>query len=210
MIITEPVAAALAYGAKYNSSEDSRYIMVYDFGGGTLDVTILQLTQGACNVLTIAGDNHLGGQDIDVLLLEWAIEQWNSNNPSEGMQITEDKKFKRQRAKLRATACEVKELICSNPDQNEQPMFIENLLDGENFEYYLTRAEFEERCKPIFNRAMDPIGTALQEAKLNPNQISDVLLVGGSTRIPKIVERIQARFKHLELSHVLHKDHAIG
>ena len=117
--------------------------MVYDFGGGTLDVTILQLTQGACNVLTIAGDNHLGGQDIDVLLLEWAIEQWNSDNPSEGMQITDDKKFKRQRAKLRAAACEVKELLCSNPNTSEYTMFIENLLDGTNFEYDLTRAEFE-------------------------------------------------------------------
>ena len=75
MIITEPAAAALDFGAGHRQNPNQRrYIMVYDFGGGTLDVTILQLTQGACNVLTIAGDNHLGGQDIDVLLLEWAIE----------------------------------------------------------------------------------------------------------------------------------------
>ena len=152
-IITEPVAAAMAYGItkKKGNPEDQKYFLVYDFGGGTLDVTILLWHRGTLKVQTIQGDNHLGGQDFDVLIMDWAIAKWNDENPN--LEITDE--HIKEKARLRKACTDAKEALT---EQLNTEIHIEAFIGEEDLKIDLSRADFEtDICRTIFAECMIPV-----------------------------------------------------
>ncbi len=184
-IINEPTAAALAYGIEEKAKEEK--ILVYDLGGGTFDVSILELSEGTFEVLSTAGDNRLGGDDFDEVIMNHLLEQFKKDN---GFDLSTDKmamqRLKESAEKAKKDLSGVLEATISLP-------FISAGEAGPiHFETKLTRAEFEKLSKELLDRTLVPVRKALQDAKLTANDIDEVLLVGGSTRIPAVKELVES------------------
>ena len=183
-IINEPTAAALAFGI--DKTETEQKVLVFDLGGGTFDVSILDLADGTFEVLATAGDNSLGGDDFDNLVVEWMVAKFKSEN---GLDLSKDK-MAMQRMKEMAEKAK-KDLSGLMQTQISLP-FISAGADGPlHFEATLTRAQFEQMTKKLVDRTITPVRQALKDAGLTKNDIHQVLLVGGSTRIPAIQEIIR-------------------
>lgn len=199
-VINEPTAAALAYG-KHESAEKN--IMVYDLGGGTLDVSILTIDNGTFQVLSTSGDMHLGGEDFDLRVLDYFSKIFKEKY--EGKDIKANKKS----FQLLKVAVEKAKRILSK--ELETQIELEALLDGIDFNQKLTRAKFEDLNKDLFEKAIAPIRKSMADAKLGKDDIDVVVMVGGSTRIPKVQELVSKYFdgKKLELEKV-NPDEAIG
>ncbi|AEV20125.1 hypothetical protein GTCCBUS3UF5_28220 [Geobacillus thermoleovorans CCB_US3_UF5] len=182
-IINEPTAAALAYGL---DKEEDQTILVYDLGGGTFDVSILELGDGVFEVKATAGDNHLGGDDFDQVIIDYLVNQFKQEH---GIDLSKDK-MALQRLKDAAEKAK-KELSGVTQTQISLPFISANENGPLHLEMTLTRAKFEELSAHLVERTMGPVRQALQDAGLTPADIDKVILVGGSTRIPAVQEAIK-------------------
>ncbi len=183
-IINEPTAAALAYGL--DKTEQEQKVLVYDLGGGTFDVSILELADGTFEVLSTNGDTHLGGDDFDNVVVNWMVDTFKKEN---GVDLSKDT-MAMQRLKEAAEKAK-KDLSGMAQTQISLP-FISAGADGPlHFEASLTRAKFDEMTKHLVERTMEPVRNALRDAGLTKNDIHQVLLVGGSTRIPAVQDAVK-------------------
>ena len=182
-IINEPTAASLSYGLDKKENET---ILVFDLGGGTFDVSILEVGDGVFEVLSTSGDTHLGGDDFDEKIVQWLIQEFKN---AEGIDLTQDN----QALQRLAEAAEKAKIELSNLSQASINLpFISVTADGpKHLEKDLTRAKFEELCATLIARCETPIKTALNDAELTPSSIDQNVLVGGSTRIPAIQELVK-------------------
>ena len=183
-IINEPTAAALAFGI--DKTDKEQRVMVFDLGGGTFDVSILDLADGTFEVLATAGDNKLGGDDFDNSIVEWMAEQFRKEN---GVDLTKDKMALQR---MKEAAEKAKKDLSSMVETNISLPFISAGASGPlHLDMKLTRAQFNSMTKPLVDRCLQPMRQALSDAKLSKEDIDQVLLVGGSTRIPAVQELVR-------------------
>jgi molecular chaperone DnaK (HSP70) len=175
-IINEPTAAAIAYGMDKKSGEKS--IVVFDLGGGTFDVSLLTIDNGVFEVVATAGDTHLGGEDFDQRVTEHFVKIFKKKN--NGVDI---KKDPRALAKLKQEVEKAKRDLSSI---HQVKISIEGLVDGIDFSETITRARFEELCSDLFKKTLQPVQQVLDDAGMKKSEVDEVVLVGGSTRIPKV------------------------
>jgi len=202
-IINEPTAAALAYGLDKNVHKDSdKNILIFDLGGGTFDVSILTISEGSLfEVKATAGDTHLGGEDFDDRLVQHLTQEFQRKYKKD---ISNNARALRR---LR-TACErAKRTLSSSAEANVE---IDSLYEGIDFYTRITRARFEELCADLFRSTLEPVEQALRDAKMDKRQIQEVVLVGGSTRIPRIQKMLQDFMGGKELNKSIHPDEAVA
>lgn len=183
-IINEPTAAALAYGI--DKTDKDIKVLVYDLGGGTFDVSILDLSDGSFEVLSTNGDTHLGGDDFDNVIVDWIVDQFKKDN---NIDLKSDK-LAMQRIKEAAEKAK-KDLSSTMQTAISLPFISAGPAGPLHFETTLTRAKFNEMTRSLVERTVAPIRQALSDAKLTPSDIDEVLLVGGSTRIPAVQEAVK-------------------
>ncbi|KAL1822300.1 hypothetical protein ACET3Z_009078 [Daucus carota] len=198
-IINEPTAAAIAYGL--DKKEGEKNILVFDLGGGTFDVSILTIDNGVFEVLATNGDTHLGGEDFDQRIMEYFIKLIKKKH---GKDISKDN---RALGKLRREAERAKRALSS---QHQVRVEIESLFDGKDFSEPLTRARFEELNNDLFRKTMGPVKKAMEDAGLEKRQIDEIVLVGGSTRIPKVQELLRDYFDGKEPNKGVNPDEAVA
>ncbi len=200
-IINEPTAAALAYGL---DNEKEQKIMVYDLGGGTFDVSIIEIGDGVIEVLATAGDNRLGGDDFDQKVTDYMLAEFKKN---EGVDLSNDKMALQR---LKEAAEKAKKELSSATTTNINLPFITATSEGpKHFDMNLTRAKFDELTHDLVERTATPVTTALKDAGLTSGEISKVLLVGGSTRIPAVQDKVKALTGH-EPSKSLNPDECVA
>jgi len=199
-IINEPTAAAIAYGLD-KKVEDECNVLIFDLGGGTFDVSILTIEDGIFEVKSTSGDTHLGGEDFDNRLVDHFTKEFQRKNKKD---ITTNKRALRR---LR-TACERAKRTMSSSSQAS--IEIDSLMDGIDFFSTITRARFEELCADLFTNTLAPVRQALAGAKMDKKKIDDVVLVGGSTRIPKIRKLLKTFFDDKELNMSINPDEAVA
>lgn len=183
-IINEPTAAALAYGA--DKTDQDKTIMVFDLGGGTFDVSILELGGGVFEVVATSGDNHLGGDDFDNAIANYIVEEFKKAN---GIDLSQDK-MAMQRIKEESEKAK-KELSTTQQTHISMPFISANESGPLHIDMDLTRAKFDELTKDLVQRTLKPVQDALKDAELTKNDIDEIILVGGSTRIPAVQELIK-------------------
>ncbi|AXN02575.1 molecular chaperone DnaK [Candidatus Karelsulcia muelleri] len=189
-IINEPTAAALAYGLDKNNQ--NKKIVVYDLGGGTFDISILELGDGVFEVLSTNGDTHLGGDDFDKILMNWLIKEFKEE---QGINLADDA-IAYQRLKESAEKAKI-ELSSTTKTEINLPYITATPTGPKHLVKTLTRAKFEKLSEPLIKRSINPCKDALTAADLNAKDIDEVILVGGSTRIPKIQEEVEKFFKRI-------------
>lgn len=199
-IINEPTAAAIAYGLD-KSKTGERNVLIFDLGGGTFDVSILTIEDGIFEVKATAGDTHLGGEDFDNRMVNHFVEEFKRKHKKD---ISHNKRALRR---LR-TACERAKRTLSSSSQAS--IEIDSLFEGVDFYTSITRARFEELCSDLFRGTLEPVEKALRDAKMDKAQIHDIVLVGGSTRIPKIQKLLQDFFNGRELNKSINPDEAVA
>jgi len=201
-IINEPTAAAIAYGLdKKSASAGEKNILIFDLGGGTFDVSILSIDEGIFEVKATAGDTHLGGEDFDNRMVEHFIQEFKRKHKKD---ISSNKRALRR---LR-TACErAKRTLSSAAQANIE---IDSLFEGIDFYTSITRARFEELCSDLFKGTLEPVEKALRDSKLDKSSIHEIVLVGGSTRIPKVQKLLQDFFNGKELNKSINPDEAVA
>jgi len=201
-IINEPTAAAIAYGLdKKGTSSGEKNVLIFDLGGGTFDVSILSIDDGIFEVKATAGDTHLGGEDFDNRMVDHFVKEFQRKHKKD---ITGNKRALRR---LR-TACErAKRTLSASAQANIE---IDSLFEGIDFYTTITRARFEEMCADLFRGTLDPVEKALRDSKLDKASIHDVVLVGGSTRIPKVQKLLSEFFNGKELNKSINPDEAVA
>ncbi|KAG6474146.1 hypothetical protein ZIOFF_068070 [Zingiber officinale] len=198
-IINEPTAAAIAYGLDKKGGEKN--ILVFDLGGGTFDVSILTIDNGVFEVLATNGDTHLGGEDFDQRIMEYFIKLIKKKY---GKDISKDN---RALGKLRRESERAKRALSN---QHQVRVEIESLFDGLDFSESLTRARFEELNNDLFRKTMGPVKKAMEDAGLEKHQIDEIVLVGGSTRIPKVQQLLKDYFDGKEPNKGVNPDEAVA
>jgi len=183
-VVNEPTAAALAYGL--DKGDQERNIIVYDLGGGTFDVSLLSVEEGVFEVRATAGDTHLGGEDFDNRVMDHFVKLWNSKHP--GADVRKDLK---SMGKLKRETEKAKRTLSSTTSTRIE---IESFHKGEDFSETLTRAKFEELNNDLFKKTLKPVEQVLKDAKAKKTDIDDIVLVGGSTRIPKVQQMLEEYF----------------
>lgn len=198
-IINEPTAAAIAYGLDKKGSE--KVVLIFDLGGGTFDVSILTIEEGIFEVKATAGDTHLGGEDFDNRMVEYFISEFK-------------RKFKkdisgnlRALRRLRTAAERAKRTLSSSTTAHVE---IDSLAEGVDFNATISRARFEEMNMDYFRKCMEPVEQVLRDAKLSKSQINEIVLVGGSTRIPKIQQMLKDFFNGKEACKSINPDEAVS
>ncbi len=200
-IINEPTAAALAYGL---DNEGEQKIMVYDLGGGTFDVSIIEIGDGVIEVLSTSGNNRLGGDDFDQKITNWMLEEFKK---AEGVDLSTDKMALQR---LKEAAEKAKKELSAATTTNINLPFITATADGpKHFDMNLTRAKFDELTHDLVEMTAEPVNNALKDAGLNASELSKVLLVGGSTRIPAVQDKVKALTGH-EPSKSLNPDECVA
>merc|ERR1719407_399587 len=200
-IINEPTAAAIAYGLdKKNDSSAERNVLIFDLGGGTFDVSLLTIEEGIFEVKATTGDTHLGGEDFDNRLVNHFVQEFKRKNKKD---ITGNPRSMRR---LR-TACERAKRTLSSTQTSIE---IGSLFEGIDFFSSITRARFEELCMDLFRGTMDPVEKCLRDSKMSKTQVHDVVLVGGSTRIPKVQSLLSDFFNGKEPSRSINPDEAVA
>ena len=197
-IINEPTAAAIAYGL---DEKGEKNILVYDLGGGTFDVSILAIDNGIFEVIATNGDTHLGGEDFDQRVMDHFLKIWKKKT---GKDATSDKKSVQ---KLRREVERAKKVLSS---QAQARIEIESFHDGEDFSESLSRAKFEELNIDLFQKTLVPVDKVLADAQLKKNEIHEVVLVGGSTRIPKVQQLLKDYFNGKEPNRGINPDEAVA
>ena len=200
-IINEPTAASLAYGV---DKEEDQKIMVYDLGGGTFDVSIIEMGDGVTEVLSTAGDTHLGGDDFDQRIIDWMADEFKKEN---GVDLRSDK-MAAQRLKEAAEKAKI-ELSGVASTAINLPFITADATGPKHLDMTLTRAKFNELTSDLVERTMQPVRRALSDAGLQPSDLHKVLLVGGSTRIPAVQEAVK-NFMHIEPSKGINPDECVA
>merc|ERR1712224_99812 len=198
-IINEPTAAAIAYGLDQDGTVEDQNILVFDLGGGTFDVTLLNLDEGVFDVLSSEGDTHLGGEDFDQRVMQYFIKLMHKKS---NVDISKDK---RALQKLRKEVERVKRALSS---QAQARLEIEDIVPGHDFQETLTRARFEELNNDLFKRTLKPVESVLKRANIEKSEVDNIVLVGGSTRIPRVQELLSEYFGGKELSKSINPDEA--
>ena len=200
-IINEPTAAALAYGLDKKLDEEKN-VLIFDLGGGTFDVSVLSIAEGSMfEVRSTAGNTHLGGEDFDNRMVQHFVAEFKRKHKKD---ISHNPRSLRR---LR-TACERAKRTLSS--STETTIEIDALYQGIDFYTKVTRARFEELCSDLFRSCMEPVEKALKDAKLDKGSIHEIVLVGGSTRIPKVQKILQDFFNGKELNKSIHPDEAVA
>eukprot|EP01006_Ploeotia_vitrea_P041910 TRINITY_DN66585_c0_g1_i1.p1 TRINITY_DN66585_c0_g1~~TRINITY_DN66585_c0_g1_i1.p1 ORF type:complete len:658 (+),score=105.69 TRINITY_DN66585_c0_g1_i1:102-2075(+) len=199
-IINEPTAAAIAYGLNKKTGGEKN-ILVYDLGGGTFDVTLLTIDNGVFEVLATNGDTHLGGEDFDQRVMQYFIKLIKKRD---SVDVTKDK---RALQKLRREVERVKRTLSS---QHQARLEIEGLVEGFDFSESLTRARFEELNLDLFKKTLSPVQKVLEDADMGKSEVDEVVLVGGSTRIPKVQTLLKDHFDGKEPSKGVNPDEAVA
>lgn len=200
-IINEPTAAALAYGLD-KQGDGEKNIIVFDCGGGTHDISLITIDDGVFEVKATAGDGHLGGEDFDSTLVEWCCNEFARKN--KGYDIKTNVRALRR---LR-TACERAKRTLSSSTQAQ--VEIDSLHDGIDFQTTITRAKFESLCEALFKRCITPLEQVLKDSKMAKDKIHEVVMVGGSSRIPKIRDMVSTFFNGKKLNDSVHPDEAVA
>jgi|TARA_B110000971_G_C20030646_1_gene511262 heat shock protein 1/8 len=199
-IINEPTAAAIAYGLD-NKSDKEKHVLIFDLGGGTFDVSLLNIDDGIFEVKATAGDTHLGGEDFDNILVHHFIQEFKRKTKCD---ISENKRATRR---LR-TACEkAKRTLSSGTTASIE---IDSLAEGHDLFTSITRAKFESLCMSLFQKCIEPVGRVLADSNVSKRDVDEIVLVGGSTRIPKIQELITNYFNGKELCKKINPDEAVA
>merc|ERR1711998_533669 len=194
-----PTAAAIAYGLDKKGAE--RNVLIFDLGGGTFDVSLLTIEEGIFEVKSTAGDTHLGGEDFDNRLVDHFTQEFKRKN-------AKDLTGKARALRRLRTACERAKRTLSSAAQTS--IEIDSLHEGIDFNTSVTRARFEELNMDLFRKCMDPVEKVLRDAKMDKSNIHDVVLVGGSTRIPKVQTLLQDFFNGKELCKSINPDEAVA
>ena len=198
-IIDEPTAAAIAYGLNDTSSEKN--ILVYDLGGGAFDVSLLTIDEGVFEVVATSGDTHLGGDDFDQRIMDHYLKAFEKKT---GKDASKDR---RAMAKLRSESERAKRVLSARAETKTE---IENFFDGEDLVQTLTRARFEELNIDLFKKTLKPVEQVLSDAKLKKREIDEIVLAGGSTRIPKVQQLVKDFFNGREPKRGVNPDEAVA
>lgn len=199
-IINEPTAAAIAYGLDKKGKGESN-ILIFDLGGGTFDVSLLTIDDGIFEVKATAGDTHLGGEDFDNRLVNWCVQEFKRKTKKDP--TGNNRALRRLR-----TACErAKRTLSASA---ETTIEVDSLFEGTDFMTKITRAKFEELCMDLFRSTIDPVDRVLRDSKMSKNSIDEIVLVGGSTRIPKVCSLLMEYFNGKELNRSINPDEAVA
>lgn len=198
-IINEPTAAAIAFGLDKTKAETN--ILVFDLGGGTFDVSILTIDSGIFEVISTSGDTHLGGEDFDQRTMDYLMKTFRKKSNKDASAD------KRSQQKLKREVEKAKRALSST---HEVKIEIENFFDGADFSETLTRAKFEELNNDLFKKTLGPVQVALDDAGVKKNEINEIVLVGGSTRIPKVQQLIKDFFNGKEPNKGVNPDEAVA
>jgi len=199
-IINEPTAAAIAYGLDKKLKKE-KHVLIFDLGGGTFDVSILAIEEGIFEVKATAGDTHLGGEDFDNRMVDFFMKEFKRKHNA-------DMSANKRAVRRLRTACErAKRTISSSTQASVE---IDSLHDGIDFYTSITRARFEELCNDLFKATLVPVEKALVDAKLEKNKIEEIVLVGGSTRIPKVQKLLTDYFNGKSLNKSINPDEAVA
>merc|ERR1711998_758863 len=199
-IINEPTAAAIAYGLDKQSAQEKN-ILIFDLGGGTFDVSLLTIEEGIFEVKATNGHTHLGGEDFDNKLVDFCMADFKKKS---GLDISKNARALRR---LR-TQCEKAKRILSSAHQ--APIECETLAEGEDYNTNISRAKFEELCMDLFRKCMPPVENVLKDAGVGKGQIHEIVLVGGSTRIPKVQSMLSDFFNGKTLNKSINPDEAVA
>jgi L1 cell adhesion molecule like protein len=198
-IINEPTAAAIAYGLDNNSSEQN--VLIFDLGGGTFDVSLLTIEDGIFEVKATAGDTHLGGEDFDNILLKYFSDEFKRKTK---IDISDNK---RAMKRLRTNCEKAKRTLSSSATASIE---IDSLAEGNDFFTSITKAKFESLCLNLFQNCLEPVTKVLRDSGFSKSQVDEIVLVGGSTRIPKVQELLTSYFNGKELSRKINPDEAVA
>jgi L1 cell adhesion molecule like protein len=199
-LLAEPTSACIAYGLN-NTTSGSKNVVIFDLGGGTFDVSLLQVEDGIFEVRATSGDTHLGGQDFDNRVVEWAMEEFKRKSK---IDIRGNSKAI---ARLRLVAERVKKTLST---ASQASLEVDSLAEGVDFQVTLTRAKFESLCDDLFRKCLQPVEQVLKDGKLSKADIHDVVLVGGSSRIPRVQALLKEYFNGKELCQSIHPDEAVA
>ncbi|CAR21686.1 Ribosome-associated molecular chaperone SSB2 [Lachancea thermotolerans] len=200
-IINEPTAAAIAYGLGAGKSDKERHVLIFDLGGGTFDVSLLHIAGGVYTVKSTSGNTHLGGQDFDTNMLDHFKAEFKKKT---GLDISNDARALRR---LRTAAERAKRTLSS---VTQTTIEVDSLFEGEDFETSITRARFEDINAALFKSTLEPVEQVLKDAKIAKSQIDEVVLVGGSTRIPKVQKLLSDFFEGKQLEKSINPDEAVA
>ena len=198
-IINEPTAAAIAYGL--DKKDEEKNVLIFDLGGGTFDVSLLSIDEGIFEVKATAGDTHLGGEDFDNILMKYFIDEFKRKHKTD---INENKRSLRRLK----TACEKAKRTLSS--SSTASIELESLSEGIDFFTSITKARFESLCMNLFQKCINPVTKVLQDAGISKSNVHEIVLVGGSTRIPKIQELLSSFFNGKELNKGINPDEAVA
>ena len=199
-IINEPTAAAIAYGLDKKTNGEQN-VLIFDLGGGTFDVSLLTIDDGVFEVRATAGDTHLGGEDFDNLVVDWCVEEFRKKSK---IDIRSNPRALRR---LR-TSCERAKRNLSSASQST--IEVDSLSDGQDFSVTITRAKFESLCDSLFRKCMGPVESVMRDAKMSKDRIHEIVLVGGSSRIPRVQQLLKEYFNGKELCQSINPDEAVA
>jgi len=200
-IINEPTAAAIAYGLEQTKDAKEKHILVYDLGGGTFDVTILSIDDGVFEVKATAGDTRLGGEDFDTRLVQHFVQDFKRKHKKD---LSENK---RAISRLKSSCENLKKTLSSS---TQATIEIDSLFEGIDYISTITRARFEELCSDLFRKTFEPVEQVIKDSGLSKSAIDEVILVGGSTRIPKIQAQLSDFFNGKALNKSINPDEAVA
>jgi len=200
-IVNEPTAAAIAYGLGKNSNKEQN-VLIFDLGGGTFDVSLLSIDEGVFEVKATAGDTHLGGEDFDNRLVDHFVKEFKRKNGNKDL-TKNDRSLRRLR-----TACERAKRTLSSSTKAE--VECDSLFEGIDFRSTITRARFEDLCADYFRNTLVPVERVLKDASMSKSEIDEVVLVGGSTRIPKVQQLLKTFFNGKEPCKSVNPDEAVA
>jgi L1 cell adhesion molecule like protein len=201
-IINEPTAAALAYGLdKVGTGGKEKRVLIFDLGGGTFDVSVLTIDDGVFEVKATAGDTHLGGEDFDSILVDWAAEEFKKKSK---INILDNQRALRR---LRTSAERAKRTLSTT---TQATIEVDSLAEGVDFSISLTRAKFEQLCEHLFKKCITPVEQVMKDSKYGKDEINEIVLVGGSSRIPRVQQLLRDFFNGKELCQSINPDEAVA
>ena len=201
-IINEPTAAALAYGLdKKNQKKGELKVLIFDLGGGTFDVSLLTIDDGVFEVKATAGDTHLGGEDFDNLIVDWAVEEFKRKSK---IDIRDNQRALRR---LRTAAERSKRVLSASTSTN---IDVDSLADGVDLSLPFTRAKFEQLCEAQFKKCLLPVEQVMRDSKFAKGDVDEIVLVGGSSRIPRVQQMLRDYFNGKELCQSINPDEAVA
>ena len=199
-LLAEPTSACIAYGLN-NKTDKERKVVIFDLGGGTFDVSLLSVEDGIFEVKATAGDTHLGGQDFDNRIVDWAVEEFKKKHR------VDLRTSAKALARIRLAAERVKKTLSIS---TQATLEVDSIADGIDMMLTLTRAKFETLCDDLFRKTLAPVEQVLRDSKVSKSEVDDVVLVGGSSRIPKVQQLLKEYFNGKELCNSIHPDEAVA